>query len=89
MIWNGGGTLTLQVGPSAADGLALTGALTMGTGSTFTLDLLNTGVTTTPGDLDDAGDPLPRRPLPRAISRWSLPDKFHGDIGRDQDQPED
>jgi autotransporter-associated beta strand protein len=45
MIWNGGATLTLQLGATSGDELAWTGALTKGTAGTFTLDLLNAGIT--------------------------------------------
>jgi hypothetical protein len=48
MTWNGGGTLALQIGPDAADALALTGALTKGAAGAFTIDLLDAGITGTP-----------------------------------------
>ncbi|MDR3403927.1 MAG: autotransporter-associated beta strand repeat-containing protein, partial [Chthoniobacter sp.] len=44
LTWNGGGTLTLQLG-ATGDQLALTGALTKGTGSGFNLNLLDAGIT--------------------------------------------
>jgi autotransporter-associated beta strand protein len=47
LTWNGGSTLTLQAGPSAADALALTGALTKGSSGTFTINLVDVGLTTT------------------------------------------
>ena len=57
LIWNGGGTLTLQLGSTSFDALALTGALTKGTAGAYTLDIL-----------DDGGIPLDQlyrwRPLP-------------------------
>jgi hypothetical protein len=47
VTWNAGSTLMLQLGASSADELALSGALTMGTGTgSFTLDLVNAGITT-------------------------------------------
>ena len=49
LTWNGGGTLTLQLGASTVnDALALTGALTKGTTGTWTIDLLNAGAPLTP-----------------------------------------
>jgi len=42
LIWNNGGTLTLQLG-SADDALALTGALTKGTAGTYNVDILDDG----------------------------------------------
>src|SRR5207248_1446894 len=48
MTWNGGSTLSLQVGASFADELALLGALTRGTSGTFTLNLIDAGVGLTP-----------------------------------------
>lgn len=44
VLWNGGGQLNLQLGVTA-DKLALTGALTKGTLGTYTLDLLDAGIT--------------------------------------------
>ena len=71
MTWNGGGTLTLQLGPSAADGLVLTGALTKGTRQHLHAGSAQRGCDDDAGDLH-AGDLLPRRPLSRAISPcWS------------------
>jgi autotransporter-associated beta strand protein len=46
LIWNGGGALTLQLG-ATGDELALSGALTKGAAGTFTLDILNAGITKT------------------------------------------
>ena len=43
LIWNGGGTLTLQLGPTANDALVLTGALTKGTAGTYTVDIVDDG----------------------------------------------
>jgi autotransporter-associated beta strand protein len=48
MTWNGGGTLSLQVGASASDELILSGALTKGSAGTFTLNLIDAGVGLTP-----------------------------------------
>jgi autotransporter-associated beta strand protein len=46
LLWNGGSTLSFQIG-TTADQLALTGALTKGSGSTFTIEILDAGITTT------------------------------------------
>jgi autotransporter-associated beta strand protein len=46
MLWNSGGTLTLQLGPTG-DELVLTGALTKSATGTFTLNLLDAGITQT------------------------------------------
>ncbi|MDR3403869.1 MAG: autotransporter-associated beta strand repeat-containing protein, partial [Chthoniobacter sp.] len=43
LTWNGGGTLTLQLG-ATSDQLALTGALTKGSGTGFNINLLNAGI---------------------------------------------
>lgn len=43
LIWNGGATLKFQIG-ATADELLLTGALTKGSGSTFNIDILDTGL---------------------------------------------
>jgi autotransporter-associated beta strand protein len=40
MVWNGGGTLTLQIG-SVADELVLSGKLTKGSAGVFTIDILD------------------------------------------------
>jgi MYXO-CTERM domain-containing protein len=45
LIWNGGGTISLELGATTGDELNLTGALTKGTAGTFTIDLLNVGIT--------------------------------------------
>ncbi|HEY3837424.1 MAG TPA: autotransporter-associated beta strand repeat-containing protein, partial [Bryobacteraceae bacterium] len=47
LIWNGGGTVTLQLGASASDTLALTGALTKGSAGAYKLDLINAGLVST------------------------------------------
>lgn len=44
LIWNAGGTLKLQLGSSAGDALALTGAFNKGTAGSYTLDLIDAGV---------------------------------------------
>lgn len=44
LLWDGGGQLTLQLGVTG-DKLALTGALTKGAAGTFTLDLIDAGIT--------------------------------------------
>lgn len=44
LIWNAGGTLKLQLGPDS-DALALTGAFNKGTAGSYTLDLVDAGVT--------------------------------------------
>ncbi|HEY3901505.1 MAG TPA: autotransporter-associated beta strand repeat-containing protein [Chthoniobacter sp.] len=46
LLWEGGGTLDFQIGPSTADELLLTGALTKGTAGTFTIDIENDGLAT-------------------------------------------
>jgi hypothetical protein len=46
LLWNGGGTIALQLGATTGDELNLSGALTKGTAGTFTIDLLNEGITT-------------------------------------------
>ena len=46
LMWNGGGTLQLQLG-ATGDELVLTGALTKGTAGTYTLDLVNDTITQT------------------------------------------
>jgi hypothetical protein len=47
LLWNGGGTLTLQLSNGPDDALALNGALTKGSAGTYTLDLLNAGLLST------------------------------------------
>ncbi|MEZ0257935.1 MAG: autotransporter-associated beta strand repeat-containing protein, partial [Chthoniobacter sp.] len=44
MMWNAGGTLSLQLGPTG-DELVLTGALTKGGAGSYTLNLIDTGIT--------------------------------------------
>ena len=50
LIWNGGGTITLQLGasPSEVDELALTGALTKGTAGLWTIEVLDANAPLTP-----------------------------------------
>jgi autotransporter-associated beta strand protein len=43
LLWNAGGTLKLQLGPTG-DELVLSGALTKGTLGTYTLDLIDAGI---------------------------------------------
>ena len=43
LIWNGGATLKFQIG-ATADEMILSGALTKGTGSTFDIDIFDTGL---------------------------------------------
>jgi autotransporter-associated beta strand protein len=65
MIWNSGGTLTLQLGSSANDALALTGALTKGSAGAYTLDIL-----------DDGGIPLGNYTLATFASTTFAPANF-------------
>jgi autotransporter-associated beta strand protein len=44
LLWNGGGTITLELGATTGDELNLTGALTKGTAGSFTIDLLNESI---------------------------------------------
>ncbi len=44
MMWNAGGTLSLQLGPTG-DELVLTGALTKGTSGAYKLNLIDAGIT--------------------------------------------
>ena len=46
LLWNGGGTVSFQIGTSA-DKLALSGALNKGSAGAFDIDILNVGITTT------------------------------------------
>ncbi|HEY3898205.1 MAG TPA: autotransporter-associated beta strand repeat-containing protein [Chthoniobacter sp.] len=46
LLWNGGGTVSFQIG-TTADDISLSGALTKGSAGTFDIDILNTGITTT------------------------------------------
>jgi autotransporter-associated beta strand protein len=49
LIWNGGSTITLQLGASTVnDALALAGALTKGSAGTWTIDLLDAGAPASP-----------------------------------------
>jgi len=51
LTWNGGGDITLELGANGvSDELALSGALTKGSGGTFDLDIVDDGMTTTPAD---------------------------------------
>ena len=43
LIWNGGGTVTLQLGASVDDALVLTGALTKGSAGAYNVDILDDG----------------------------------------------
>jgi autotransporter-associated beta strand protein len=43
IVWNGGGTLTLQIG-SVSDELVLSGKLTKGSAGVFTIDILDAGI---------------------------------------------
>jgi autotransporter-associated beta strand protein len=47
LTWNGGGTFNFRIG-TTADELILSGALTKGTTGTYTINLINMGVGTTP-----------------------------------------
>jgi autotransporter-associated beta strand protein len=48
MTWNGGGTLTLQVGSVSADELIFSGALSKGMLGTWNIQLVDDGVSSTP-----------------------------------------
>jgi hypothetical protein len=45
LLWNGGGVLQLELGATSNDEMILSGALTKGTAGTFTIDLLDEGIT--------------------------------------------
>jgi autotransporter-associated beta strand protein len=69
MTWNSGGTITLQLGSSANDVLALTGALTKGSAGAYTLDIL-----------DDGGIPLDSYTLATFASTTFLATSFTLDM---------
>jgi autotransporter-associated beta strand protein len=69
LIWNAGGTLTLQLGPSAGDALVLTGALTKGTAGAYTVNIL-----------DDGGIPLTSYTLATFASTTFLATSFTLDM---------
>jgi autotransporter-associated beta strand protein len=45
LLWNGGGTMDFQLGPSIGDEVILKGALTEGTAGSFTIDIVSNGLT--------------------------------------------
>jgi hypothetical protein len=50
LTWNGGGTISLQLGVAPNDEIKLTGALTKGSAGTFTIDIFDGGIPSTATD---------------------------------------
>jgi hypothetical protein len=49
LLWNGGGTITLELGANSGDEINLNAALTKGSAGTFTIDLENDGIASLTG----------------------------------------